>query len=138
MDMERVRKTLVRHEGLRLKPYRCTAGKLTIGVGRNLDDVGITEETAMTMLTEDIKNAISDLRRNFSWFDDMPVIVQEALVNLAFNMGMSTLKQFVGTLGHLERREWDKAASGLLDSRYARQVGKRAEEVADMIRAGDV
>jgi lysozyme len=138
MDMERVRKTLVRHEGLRLKPYKCTAGKLTIGVGRNLDDVGITEETAMTMLTEDIKNAISDLRKNFSWFETMPPIVQEALVNLAFNMGMGTLKQFVGTLGHLENRRWDKAATGLLDSRYARQVGKRAEEVADMIRAGDV
>ena len=54
INMEKMREQLVKHEGLRLMPYRCTSDKLTIGVGRNLDDRGISEATAMQMLDEDI------------------------------------------------------------------------------------
>jgi len=133
--MQRIRTTLIRHEGVELKPYRCTSDKLTIGVGRNLDDNGISQETAMQMLTEDIDAAVEDLRRNLSWFDDTPVPVQEALVNLTFNMGMPNLMQFRKTLILLRDGAWDKGADELLDSRYATQVGYRAREVADMIRS---
>lgn len=135
MDMERIKTTLIRHEGLELKPYRCTSDKLTIGVGRNLDDRGITHTTAMQMLDEDIELSIEDLRRNLSWFDEMPEPVQEALINLTFNMGIVRLMQFRKTIAFLRDREWDKAATEMLDSRYATQVGRRADEVADMIRS---
>lgn len=135
MDMERIKTTLIRHEGLELKPYRCTSDKLTIGVGRNLDDRGITHTTAMQMLDEDIELSIEDLRRNLSWFDEMPEPVQEALINLTFNMGIVRLMQFRKTIAFLRNREWDKAATEMLDSRYATQVGRRADEVADMIRS---
>jgi lysozyme len=135
MNMDRIRTTLIKHEGIELKPYRCTSDKLTIGVGRNLDDNGISHETAMQMLTEDIDAAVEDLRRNLSWFDAAPVPVQEALVNLAFNMGMPNLMQFRKTLILLRDGAWDRAADELLDSRYATQVGYRAVEVADMIRS---
>ena len=135
MNMDRIRTTLIKHEGIELKPYRCTSDKLTIGVGRNLDDNGISHETAMLMLTEDIDAAVEDLRRNLSWFDAAPVPVQEALVNLAFNMGMPNLMQFRKTLILLRDGAWDKAADELLDSRYATQVGYRANQVADMIRS---
>jgi lysozyme len=135
MDMERIKTTLIRHEGLELKPYRCTSDKLTIGVGRNLDDRGITHTTAMQMLDEDIELSIEDLRRNLSWFDEMPEPVQEALINLAFNMGIVRLMQFRKTIAFLRDGEWDKAATEMLDSRYATQVGRRADEVADMIRS---
>ena len=135
MDMERIKTTLIRHEGLELKPYRCTSDKLTIGVGRNLDDRGITHTTAMQMLDEDIELSIEDLRRNLSWFDEMPEPVQEALINLTLNMGIVRLMQFRKTIAFLRDREWDKAATEMLDSRYATQVGRRADEVADMIRS---
>lgn len=135
MNMDRIRTTLIKHEGIELKPYRCTSDKLTIGVGRNLDDNGISHETAMQMLTEDVDAAVEDLRRNLSWFDDAPVPVQEALVNLTFNMGMPNLMQFRKTLILLRDGAWDKAADELLDSRYATQVGYRANQVADMIRS---
>lgn len=135
MDMDRIRTTLIRHEGIELKPYRCTSDKLTIGVGRNLDDNGISHETAMQMLTEDIDASIEDLRRNLNWFDEAPVPVQEALINLVFNMGIARLMQFRKTLIHLRNAKWEEAAVELLDSRYATQVGRRANEVADMIRS---
>ena len=54
--MNRIKAQLVRHEGLRLKPYRCTAGKLTIGIGRNLDDCGISQTEAYLLLENDIRN----------------------------------------------------------------------------------
>ena len=54
--MNRIKAQLVRHEGLRLKPYRCTAGRLTIGIGRNLDDRGISQKEAYTMLERDIQD----------------------------------------------------------------------------------
>lgn len=135
MDKERIKRTLIRHEGIELKPYRCTSDKLTIGVGRNLDDNGISQDTAMQMLEEDILSSVEDLRRNLNWFDDAPGVVQEALVNLAFNMGIVRLMQFRKTLINLRNGEWDKGADELLDSRYATQVGYRANEVADMIRS---
>ena len=54
--MNRIKAQLVRHEGLRLKPYRCTAGKLTIGIGRNLDFCSISHKTTYTMLERDIQD----------------------------------------------------------------------------------
>ena len=57
--LERIKEQLVRHEGLRLKPYRCTAGKLTIGIGRNLDDCGISKTEAYVLLENDIQTNLS-------------------------------------------------------------------------------
>ena len=60
--MKRLIAMLQRHEGLRLKPYKCTAGKLSIGYGRNLDDMGISEVEAMVMLRHDIEQCYQELR----------------------------------------------------------------------------
>ena len=53
--VKRLKDMLIRHEGLKLKPYLCTAGKLTIGVGRNIQDRGITYQEAMMLLENDIR-----------------------------------------------------------------------------------
>jgi lysozyme len=63
---------LIKHEGLRLKPYHCPAGKLTIGVGRNLEDKGITEEEAVMLLENDIQECLKDLGTIFQAFDLLP------------------------------------------------------------------
>ncbi len=57
--MNRIKAQLIRHKGLKLKPYRCTAGKLTIGVGRNLDDCGISQTEAYVLLENDIQSKVS-------------------------------------------------------------------------------
>ena len=136
INMKRMREQLILHEGIVLdKPYRCTSGKLTIGVGRNLDDRGISEETAMQMLDEDINIVHSELLKLFPDFADMPEIVQESLVDLAFNMGTTTLMKFKATLAALNAQQWAIAADEILDSRYARQVGKRAQTISDNLRS---
>ena len=135
INMKRMREQLILHEGLKLTPYRCTSDKLTIGVGRNLDDRGISEETAMQMLDEDINIVHGELLKLFPSFSDMPEIVQESLVDLAFNMGTPTLMKFKASVAALNSEQWATAADELLDSRYARQVGQRAQTIADNIRS---
>ena len=61
MNLQEVQNMLIRHEGLKLFPYQCPAGKTTIGVGRNLDDKGISEKEAMYMLNEDIQSCYDSL-----------------------------------------------------------------------------
>tara|TARA_B110000208_G_C11620487_1_gene377045 strand:+ start:94 stop:504 length:411 start_codon:yes stop_codon:yes gene_type:complete len=134
MDMERLRKTITRHEGARLEMYQDSLGIWTIGVGHNIQEKGISDRVMNLMLEEDLHEAIDEVERNVSFFTEMPEQVQEALVNLSFNMGIPRLMQFKKTLAYLREGDFTSAASELLDSRYATQVGERAIEIADMIR----
>ena len=135
MNIERLRETITRHEGSRLNMYQDTLGIWTIGVGHNIEEKGISPAVMELMLDEDIEEAISELKRSVSFFSKMPEQVQEALVNLSFNMGIPRLMQFKKTLSYLRDGDFEAAADELLDSRYAEQVGRRADEVAEMIRS---
>jgi len=127
---------LIKHEGLRLKPYRDTVGKLTIGVGRNLDDVGITREEARFLLDNDIARADVELRRNFLWFPGRNKVRNAVLINMVFNLGISRFKRFKKLIAAIERRDWDRAGKEMLDSRWAQQVGGRAKELARQMLTG--
>jgi lysozyme len=123
---------LIRDEGQRLKPYMDTVGKLTIGVGRNLNDVGISEEESRQMLNADIDRAESGLRRTFTWFLTAPEPVQRGLTNMAFNMGIMGLTQFGKMLSALASEDYDLAAAEALKSKWADQVGERAVRIANL------
>jgi len=133
MNRQRVAEQLLVDEGLRLKPYRCTAGKLTIGVGRNLDGRGISETEALLLLDNDIGDCWTRLSANLPWLADAPEGVQEVLVNMAFNLGVEGLLGFSTALGHLQARRYAEAARAMLASKWARQVGKRAERLAERV-----
>ena len=127
---------LIKHEGMKLKPYVCTAGKASIGVGRNLDDNGITEAEAMSMLDRDIAVTVSALRDEFLWFADLDRTRKDAVISLGFNMGVRKLGTFKKFIAAMVAKEYENAAAEILDSTYATQVGKRAIELAAMIRSG--
>lgn len=133
INNQRLTDQLIIHEGLKLKPYRCTSNKLTIGVGRNIEDVGITEAEARYLLQNDIARVAGECTRVFEWFLEAPEMVKEAVINLVFNMGLSKFLQFKKTIAHLENQEYSLAGAELLNSRYAEQVGNRAIEVANQI-----
>jgi lysozyme len=124
------------HEGMKLKPYKCTAGKLTIGIGRNLEDVGISEDEANMLLRHDIQEATRQLLHAFPWMVDFNDARISAMINFTFNVGIGTVKKFENTLAYMQSGDWDKAADEMMDSRWARQVGNRAIEVTDQIRTG--
>lgn len=134
-DRDALRLQLIQHEGLRLKPYTDTVGKLTIGVGRNLSDRGITEAEARYLLDNDINGAIGDLLA-LTWFPDLDPIRQRVFVDLCFNLGIVRLKMFTKMLDAASRKDWPNAAAELLNSKYAQQVGQRAQTLAAMLITG--
>jgi lysozyme len=136
MNIDRLKEQLLIDEGLELFPYRCSADKLTIGVGRNLEAIGITKEEAMFLLDNDIKNVAFQCKVEFDWFEDLNDVRKEAIINLVFNMGMTTFKKFKKTIGYIKSGDFERAGVELLDSNYARQVGERSVRVANMLANG--
>ena len=127
---------LVDHEGMRRKPYRCTAGKLTIGVGRNLDDRGISPDEAMYMLANDIKDARRELSAAFPWFDKLDDVRQAVLIDMHVNLGLSRLQGFRNTLALIGVGKYEAAAQEMLDRKWAEQVGRRAQRLSRMMATG--
>jgi lysozyme len=136
MNRDRLAEQLIRDEGLRLKPYLDTVKKLTIGVGRNLSDRGITQAEAMMLLNYDMDVADLDCRANFPWFDTIDDVRQGVLVNMCFNLGISRLLKFKNTLALVQAHEYDKASIQMLQSLWAEQVGDRALRLAEQMRTG--
>lgn len=136
MDRSQVINDLIRDEGIRLKPYRDTVGKLTIGVGRNLDDNGISMGEAMTMLYNDVAAVESEVRTAFPWFTELSPGRQRVIINMCFNLGLPKLLGFRNTLAAIERGDYAAAAAGMLDSKWASQVGDRAKRLANLMEQG--
>jgi lysozyme len=128
---------LKRHEGIKLTPYRCTSNKLTIGVGRNLEDVGISEQEAEMLLQNDIQEAVKQLKERFPWTLELDEVRFAALINFTFNVGIGTVSKFKNAMALLKAKKYDMAADEFLQSRWAEQVGQRAIEVTEQIRTGE-
>lgn len=124
------------HEGERLKPYRCTAGKLTIGVGRNLDDRGITAEESAYLLSNDIDRVWTELKARLPWMTGLNDVRQRVLLDMAFNLGIDGLLKFRNTLATIQAGNYQKAGEMMLDSVWAAQVGMRAQRLSRMMQTG--
>ena len=129
------------HEGERRKPYRDTVGKLTIGIGRNLDDKGLRRDEIEYLLSNDIADARADLDRYLPWWRGLDPVRQRVLIDMAFNMGMGSpgkggLLSFVNTLSNIRQGRYAEAADMMLASKWAQQVGRRAVRLATMMRTG--
>ena len=124
------------HEGLRLKPYQCTAGKWTIGYGRNLEDNGITKFEAEQLLTHDVSGVIMQLSEAIDGWHCLNEARKAVLVNMAFNMGVSGLMKFKKTLGYVRLKMYKEASVEMLDSGWAEQVPNRAAELSVQMESG--
>lgn len=134
MNIDKLVTQLTIDEGLRLRPYLDTVGKRTIGIGRNLDDVGISQDEAAYMLKNDIARVESQLDKALSWWRTMSDDRQQVLANMCFNMGITTLLTFKNTLAAMQSGRYSDAANGMLSSVWARQVGARAVRLSDVMR----
>lgn len=149
----RLKWQLRRDEGSRLDAYRDTGGVLTIGVGHNIDAHGIriTVEQEDQLLHEDLTRAISEIVAALPWVLDLDEPRQRVIYNMAFNLGTSKLLKFDRTLGTVKRgceamragrlveaqREYTLAATQMLESLWAKQVGARATRLAETMRSGE-
>lgn len=127
---------LILAEGRRQRLYRCPSGKLTIGIGRNIEDVGLRPGEDLLLLKGDIEAVCDGLDRHLPWWRELGEPRQRVLIDLAFNMGIGALLQFRRTLEAIQRGDWAAAAIGLRSSLYARQVGARAEANARTLECG--
>lgn len=137
--MTRLKEMLKRHEGIRQFVYQCSANKLTIGVGRNIDKdggIGLSLDEINYLLDSDIVRCLRELSV-FDWFSELDEVRQDAMVSICLNLGLPRLQGFKLALNAMSLRLYEEAASEFLDSRWASQVGYRATELAEMIRTGD-
>jgi len=136
-DMTSLEDQLIDHEGLELKPYRCTAEKLTIGVGRNIEDRGITEDEARYLLKNDIKIVEDELLERKPEVAGLDSVRQRVLVDMGFNVGLPILMKFQNMWAAIEEEDWEEASAQMMDSRWAKQVGRRAERLSQAMATGE-
>tara|TARA_R100000541_G_C1863714_1_gene79677 strand:+ start:42 stop:461 length:420 start_codon:yes stop_codon:yes gene_type:complete len=137
MNKVKLAEQLKKHEGIKLKPYTDTVGKLTLGIGRNLEDKGITEQEALFMLNNDVDYFYGKLSKRLPWLLNLDDVRQNVLVNMAFNLGVGGLLTFNNMLKECADGHFYAASKEMLDSKWAEQVGYRANELAEQMRTGE-
>ena len=133
---DRLTRQLMKHEDIRKKPYTCTAGKLTIGIGRNLTDRGLTTEECMYLFENDLKIATRDLVSVFGNIGYFSTMRQVALIDMMFNLGKPRFLGFKKMIAAIKEADWKEAANQAKDSRWYSQVGERGERLVGQIRRG--
>ncbi len=131
---------LRKHEGVEKYAYKCTADKVTIGVGRNIDKsggIGLSDDEIDYLLSNDIKRVSAELIRAFSWYSELDEVRKDAMIDMCFNMGLPRLSKFKNSLAAMANGDYDIAAIEFLDSNWAKQVGSRSITITDMIRSGE-
>ena len=142
LDVEKLTKQLMRHEGSKKKgnkhiPYKDSLGIWTAGYGHNLEAGGISERAALLILEDDIREHMAELYVKLPWIHNLDGVRQAILVNMAFNMGVKGLLTFKNTLTLIEHGDYKSAAASMLKSKWAEQVKGRAVELAKMMETGE-
>ena len=136
---DRLINMLKMHEGIETHAYQCSANKITIGVGRNVDPVdglGLSQDEIEYLLKNDIDRVRVELGDEYEWFDDLVPARQDAMIDISFNLGATRLRKFKKALKAMADEDYEKAANEFMDSRWSEQVGRRAYTVTQMIRKG--
>ena len=137
MNLTVLEDQLIAHEGLRLDMYKDTVGIATIGVGRNLEHVGLRSEAeARYLLRSDIVAIRAELERALPWLGDLNDTRQRCLMDMSFNLGVAGLMKFEKTLQHIADGRYETASQEMLRSKWADQVGQRAMTLSKMMATG--
>lgn len=123
-------------EGRRAFPYEDSVGKLTIGVGRNLDDRGLRESEIEYLLSNDIYEVLAECE-SLPYFADLDSVRQLVVADMVFNMGLSRFRGFIRTNAALAVHDYAVAANEMTDSKWKRQTGRRAVKLIDAMRSGE-
>lgn len=135
---QKLRSLLTTHEQFKQFPYHDTTGHLTIGIGRNLTDRGISQTEAFALLDDDISYFCSRISHACGYFDALADNRKIALVDMCFNLGVNGFLGFNNMQSALERGDYEMAAQEMLDSKWATQVGERAVTLANIVRTGEL
>ena len=129
-----LRDLLIKHEGIKAKVYYDSVGVATIGVGRNLEDVGLSYDESMLLLDNDIKRVLKECWQAFPWFVELSEARQGVVASMVFNLGLEGFKKFKRMIAAIEKEDWTEAACQMIDSHWAAQVKGRAVELAVLMK----
>lgn len=132
-----IKSLLELHEGRRKLPYVDTVGKISIGIGHNLTDLGLTDSQVDAIFEIDLFAAIETCNRLFPHFNSMDPVRRLVVLDMAFNLGFNKLAGFTNTIGFINDGNYIQAARNMLASKWAKQVGSRADRLAEMMRTGE-
>lgn len=130
---------LKRHEGVVPYAYQDSLGYWTIGVGRLVDKKKggrLRPDEIDYLLKNDVEEVVQELKKALPWFEALSPNRKAVLTNMGFNLGVAGLLGFKNTLELIKTGQYDKAASAMLQSKWAKQVGNRANELSNMMRQG--
>jgi lysozyme len=122
-------------EGRRAFPYEDSVGKLTVGVGRNLDDRGLSDDEIDLLLSNDQLIAYKEAT-GLPFFEGLDTVRQMVVVDMIFNMGFPRFSGFVKTIEHLFEGDYTRAALEMRDSKWYRQTGRRAKALVVAMHTG--
>jgi len=127
--LDYVKRQLKKHEGFSSTVYACPTGHLTIGYGLNLD-AGMSEELADYILAYQIDMIHQSLIKTFDWYQHLSQIRKGVIINMVFNLGMAKFKKFKKTIQLLADGDYEGASREMMESWWAKQVGRRAFELS--------
>jgi len=143
MDRNKLIKEIIFDEGYKAETYEDHLGFLTLGVGHLVLDtdpefgkpVGtpVSEERIRDCLNKDIDTVCNELDRNFHWWRGLNDNKQRVMVNMGFNLGYPRLSKFKNFLAAMQKNDFETAAIEMMDSKWATQVGKRAERLKQRV-----
>lgn len=133
--IEKAIEQLKTDEGFKGVPYLCTANKVTIGYGRNLDDNPLTKKEAEYLLLSDLTKVEAEANM-ISYFSELNETRQAVIINMIYNLGITRLLKFKKMHKAIINGKFNTAATEMLDSKWARQVGNRANRLAKQMREG--
>ena len=144
MNVEMLREQLEIDEGVKYEIYVDHLGQPTFGIGHliiesdpeNGQAVGtpVSEDRVAEAFDSDLQGVLSDCNKLYEDFDDLPEEAQQIIANMMFNLGRPRLSKFAGMKRGVDARDWDVAADEMVDSRWYRQVGARAERLVNRMR----
>lgn len=126
---------LRQEEGKKLRLYRCTAGKLTIGIGYNIEDRGLPDDIVEELFRRDL-DALRRSCLGVPEYAGLDPVRQGVIERMVFQMGTDGVIAFKGFRGALKLTAWKLASDEMLDSKWARQTPARARREADRMLRG--
>ena len=122
------------HEGFSSVVYKCTAGYDTIGYGKRIKYLQVTEEQATEWLEEDLENLKYTLSTRYNWFLSAPQEVKDVVMNMNYQLGVSAFSKFKKTIKYIANKDYQMASVEMLDSKWARDdTPRRAKELSDRL-----
>ena len=132
--MNNLLESIKKHEGFVEHVYDDSLGIPTIGYGFAIKDLVLDEDIAEDILMRKLERLQRNANSRFKWLEDMPVVVQEVILNMCYQLGVTGVSKFRKAISALQEGDWDEAANEMLDSLWARQTPNRAEELSKIVR----